>query len=290
MEEKIAIFGAGGFIGRELARFFRNSGRTVVAADRKNPESPFYWNAERGIFSPKISENTSVFINLSGENIYGRWTNRKKSAILSSRVSSTKFIAKKILSLKRPPKVFITASATGYYGPNPDSECDENSPNGKGFLASVCARNEEAAKIAKNTRVITLRQGVVIGKSGGIVKALSPFFKWFLGAKISGGNNYMPWISIFDLLKAYEFLIENDFICGAVNAASPKYAVNAEFSRALAKSLNRPLMFSVPKPVIRLVFGEMADELILSNQKVKPKKLLDANFKFRHAKIGDALK
>lgn len=290
MEEKIAIFGAGGFIGKELAQFFKNSGRTVALADRKNPGSPFYWNAKSGILSPKILDGANAVINLSGENIYGRWTNGKKSAILSSRVSSTEFIAKEILSLKNPPKVFITASATGYYGANPDYECDENSPNGKGFLAFVCAQNEQAAKIAKNTRVIALRQGVVIGKTGGMVKTLTPFFKWFLGAKISYGNNYMPWISIFDLLKTYEFLIENDFVCGAVNAVSPERIRNAEFSKSLAKSLNRPMMFSIPKWIIRLVFGEMADELILSDQKILPKKLLGANFKFHHLKIDDALK
>ena len=123
-----------------------------------------------------------------------------------------------------------------------------------------------------------------------MVKTLTPFFKWFLGAKISDGNNYMPWISIFDLLKTYEFLIENDFVCGAVNAVSPERIRNAEFSKSLAKSLNRPMMFSIPKWIIRLVFGEMADELILSDQKILPKKLLGANFKFHHLKIDDALK
>lgn len=289
MEEKIAIFGGSGFIGKELARFLKNSGHDVLLADRKNPESPLYWNAKSGILSKKILENTTVVINLSGENIYGRWTSSKKNAILSSRVSSTEFIAKEIQSLKRPPKVFITASATGYYGANPNFECDENSPNGNGFLAFVCAQNEQAAKIASNTRIITLRQGVVIGKNGGMVKTLTPFFKCFLGAKISDGNNYMPWISILDLLRTYEFLIKNEFIFGAVNAVSPLYAKNAEFSEALAKSLDSPLMFSVPKWIIRLFFGEMANELILSNQKIFPKKLLDANFKFHQPKIEDTL-
>ena len=277
MEEKIVIFGGSGFIGSALARHFSSQNCKVVIPTRSDSQSPYFWDLSKGILSEKILDGAMAVINLAGESIYGFWSKAKKSRILSSRVSAAKLIAQKICKMKRPPNVFINASAVGYYGAAPKSVCCEQSKKGAGLLANVCAQSERAAQRAARSgiRVVQLRQGVVIGGGGGIVKMLSPFFKMFLGAKISCGENYMPWISIADLVRLYDFAVSEESLKGRVNAVSPFIATNADFAQALAKKLHRPRLFSIPKFLTRLIFGQMADEAILSSQIVLPQKLAE---------------
>ncbi|MBR4597665.1 MAG: TIGR01777 family oxidoreductase [Opitutales bacterium] len=291
MEEKIVIFGGGGFIGSALARHFSSQNCKVVIPTRSDPRSPYFWDLSKRILSDQILDGAMAVIKLAGESIFGFWNKSKKSKILSSRVSAAKLIAQKIRRMKNPPNVFINASAVGYYGVSPKSVCCEQSKKGAGFLADVCAQSERAAQGAsrRGTRVVQLRQGMVIGGAGGIVKMLSPLFKMFLGAKISCGENYMPWISIADLVRLYDFAISNESLKGRVNAVSPFIATNADFAQGLAKKLHRPRLFRIPKFLMRLIFGQMADEAILSSQIVLPQKLADLRFDFQDGTISEAL-
>ncbi|MBR6389286.1 MAG: TIGR01777 family oxidoreductase [Opitutales bacterium] len=290
MEEKIVIFGGSGFVGSALEKYFARRNCKVVVPTRSDKSSPYYWDGE-SVLSGEILDGALAAINLAGENIFCRWTQKKKLAILSSRVRATKLIAQSICRMENPPRVFINASAVGYYGANPNLVCCEMSKRGGGFLAGVCAKNERAARLARRkTRVVNLRHGAVVGKDGGMAKKLSPLFKMFLGAKISCGKNYVPWISIRDLARLYDFIIQNEKLKSAVNAVSPFIATNADIAEALAKSLHRPRFLRIPKFLIRLAFGQMADELILSSQIVLPQKLADCRFDFRDKTILDALK
>jgi len=192
--------------------------------------------------------------------------------------------------LKSPPSVFISASAVGFYGNRGEELLNEKSASGAGFLPKVCREWESASEALQSvgTRVVHARFGLVIG-NGGLVKKSLPLFKLGLGGPIGSGEQWQSWIALVDLVRALDFCIEQPSIEGAVNLVSPNAVRQKEFAAILAKSVHRPAFLRVPAFILRAVFGEMAEEVLLSSQHVLPKKLQNGHFSFLMPKLEDAI-
>ena len=291
---KILIAGSSGFIGQYLVHYFRSQGNQVVRLLRwmhdSHERDVIFWNESGQGLNAADLEGYDVVINLAGENIAGRWTKAKKQAILNTRVNSTKALVQVLTTLKFPPKVYLNASAIGFYGNRGSQVVDESSSLGSGFLASVCSQWEEAAKKAEPvTRVVLLRFGVVLSKNGGALKQMLPAFKWGLGGIIGSGEQFMSWIGIEDVAAICQFVIQTPSISGPVNVVAPNPVTNDTFTKTLGKVLRRPTFLPLPAFLARFILGEMADEMLLSSTRVSPKKLLDAGYVFITPEIEAAL-
>ena len=241
------------------------------------------WNPERGIVNEADLEGFDAMINLAGENISdGRWTEKKKKAIIESRLKATRTLASAVLRMKQPPKVFINASAVGYYGSRGDTMLTEESPNGTGFLAHVCEEWEAAAKPieSKNVRVVYTRFGIILSPKGGALGKMLIPFKLGLGGVIGSGQQYMSWIALDEVLGIIYHILKTESLTGPVNVVSPHPVTNFTFTKTLGKVLSRPTILTVPAALVRLVFGEMADEMLLSSQRVSCSKLTQAGYQF----------
>jgi uncharacterized protein (TIGR01777 family) len=247
------------------------------------------WANERGADGPL--EGLEAAVHLSGVNLAERrWTAEYKKAIESSRVDSTKMLAKMLVGLKRPPKVLLVASATGFYGDRGDEILDEGSWAGKGYLPEICEKWEAASEVAEKAgiRVVHLRFGVVLGREGALKKML-PVFKLGLGGRLGSGRQWMSWIGLGDAVRAIVFAMRTEGLSGAVNVVAPNPVTNAEFTRALGRALHRPAVMPVPALALRLMFGEMADEALLGSTRAVPRKLVGAGFGFEEAGVDGAL-
>lgn len=254
------------------------------------------WNAANHppIAHPELLEGLTAAIHLSGANVAARrWTPEYKRVIVSSRVDSTRALARSLAALRHPPATLLVASATGIYGNRGEELLDESSAPGSGFLADLCRQWEEAAQPAVDAgiRVVHLRFGVVLAprSAPGVLARLAPIFRLGLGGRLGSGAQWMSWISLPDLISAVFYLLENRSISGAVNLTAPNPATNAQFTAALARELHRPAVLPVPPGVLRLAAGEMADEALLSSARVYPSKLSAAGFQFAHPTIDLAL-
>ncbi len=293
---KILITGSSGLIGSQLIPFLEKKGNEVyrLIRDRnKLGDSKLFWDPENKVLDIESLENFQVIINLAGENISSRrWSSKQKEKILQSRINSTSLLAEKLNEIENPPQLLISASAIGYYGDRGDEILTEKSEIGSGFLAEVVKNWEKSASIAQDRpiRKVYLRTGVVLSSHGGaLAKILLPF-KLGLGAVIGSGKQYMPWVSIEDVIQAIGFVIANEKISGPVNLAAPNPVTNYQFSKSLGKILSRPVLFKIPAFVLRGVLGEMADALLLSSSRVIPQKLIDNGYSFIHPNIDDAFK
>lgn len=280
---RILISGASGFLGRNLTQTLMSAGNAVIPLQRGEK-----WNPEKNILDQKLIENYDVIINLSGENVAGRWTQKKKQAILESRIQSTKLIADAINHASKPPSLFINASAIGYYGDRKNEILTEESAPGDNFLADVCIKWEAEAQKAQ-TRVVTPRFGVVLGPEGALKNMLTPF-KLGLGGNIGSGDQYWSWIQIVDLVQIILHIIDHRDIKGPVNAVAPEAVTNKDFTRTLGGVLGRPTFFNMPEFAAKLVFGQMGEELLLSSERVKPAVLEKTGFKWNYPKLADALR
>lgn len=287
---KYLITGGSGFIGSKLVEQLTHAENKIVILSRKknlksNELVKYIQDLEQENF------DYDIVINLQGEPISQRWSEKKKEEILASRIDITKKIVDKINNSKTPPKLFISGSAIGYYGTSDEIIFKENTkPTAQNLFSQIlCANWEETAKQA-NTRVVLLRTSVVIGKNSGIMKKMLLPFKLGLGGKIGNGKQYLSWIHIDDMIEAILFLIRNQEIKGAVNLSSPNFVTNLEFSKSLAHALNRPCLFTIPALTMKLVYGEMAEELLLNGQKTYPQILLESGFKFKYENLDDAIK
>jgi uncharacterized protein (TIGR01777 family) len=291
---RILIAGSSGFIGSALISFFKEKGYDIhclVRHRHKVDQTHHFWNPRKGILDVDLIDTFQIVINLAGENIsLRRWSDTQKSKILESRLKSTKLLVDRIKAVKDRPSLYMSASAVGYYGSRGNEVLTESSSKGKGFLADLVWEWEKCASILKDfgVRVVSLRLGIVLGDNGGILaKILLPFRMGF-GAVIGDGKQYMPWISIDDVNSIIEFIIQNEKISGAVNIVAPQAITNDKFSRALGKSLSRPVMFRVPRFILKMFLGEMAEEMLLSSCKAEPKVLADQGYKFIHENIDQA--
>ena len=286
---RVLVTGSSGFIGKKLCAFLQAHGMKVCRLLRKSNapqlKEEIYWDIEKQEIDRDKLEGLEAIIHLAGENIgEGRWTAQKKEKIFNSRVEGTKLLAHAVAQLKKPPRVFISASAVGYYGDRGDLYCSESTPQGAGFLASVCAEWEKALfpLIEKRIRTAIMRNGIVLSPEGGVLKKLLLPFSLGLGGRLGTGKQYMSWIALKDLLEAVLFILQKEEIRGPLNMVSPHPVTNAEFTHLLAQALKRPALLPVPEFLLRAVLGrERADELLLSSIRALPNRLAAEGFQFR---------
>ena len=297
---KIVVTGATGFIGRALCSELAG-GHEVVGLTRR-PEKVCFdrdasidvvrWNAEQMDGWETSLEGADAVVNLAGTNpAAGRWTESFKASILSSRIRSSRILLEAIRETAARPKSFVISSAIGFYGSRGDEQLDEGSGGGEGFLVDVCRENESAAKEveALGMRAIVLRTGVVLDLSGGALPKMAMPFRFCLGGRWGGGEQWMSWISLADEVSAVRFLIENDGLKGVFILTSPEPVRNRSFCQTLAGVLKRPCWLPMPAILLRMMFGQMADEMFLASQRVCPSRLLAAGYEFKHAGLRDAL-
>lgn len=292
---KIAVTGATGLIGSALSERLHQQGHEILAITRqKNLPSPFttvYWNPERQELDASVLEGIDGVVHLAGETIAERWSAKKKELIRSSRVEGTKLLVKGLKSLSKRPPVLVNSSAIGFYGSRGDEELDEQSAPGTGFLAEVCQAWEAESVRAEELgmRVVTLRTGIVLSiKGGALAKMLFPF-KLGLGGPIGSGTQWMSWVHIDDVVGGFHFALHQPEFSGVANLTAPQPARNAEFTKALGQALSRPAFLPAPGFALKLVFGEMAQDLLLEGQKVLPRRLEQAGYKFQYPGLDEAI-
>lgn len=290
----VAIAGSSGFIGRAVSRALSDAGHRVRPLLRPaNPPHPdgIRWDPAGGWVDADAFDGLDAVVNVAGESIgTARWTPKRKAALRDSRVSATRTLAAAIAAAKRPPRVFVSASASGVYGDRGDDVLDESSPYGDGFLAGVC-RDWEAAAAGADVRTVLLRSGLVLHPSGGLLKRMLLPFRLGLGARLGDGRQWMPWITLDDEASAIRHLLERDDASGPFNLCTPNPVRNAEFTRALARALRRPAFVAIPRPALRLLFGEDAtrDALCVS-ARMTPTALEASGFAFESPVLADALR
>lgn len=291
---KVLVSGAGGLIGAALVRSLHTQGNEVRALKRgATGGDTIGWDPEAGRLDPGALEGLDAVVHLAGENIAGgRWTAARKQRILASRVQGTQLLSQTLARLARPPQVLICASAVGYYGDRGAEQLTEDSSPGDGFLAEVCRAWEHAADPARTAgiRTVHLRFGMVLSAEGGALSRMLLPFRLGLGGRLGSGEQYLSWISLDDAVRALAHLLAHQDLSGPFNAASPHPCTNAEFTRALGQVLRRPTIFPVPAWVLRLVLGEMADELLLASTRAVPARLLASGFSFAHPELVETLR
>jgi uncharacterized protein (TIGR01777 family) len=290
---RIAIAGASGLVGSALIPEFESGGHEIVRLVRNTPKAgEIEWHPNQDEIDPATLAGFDAIINLAGEPIAeGRWTEEKKKKIRDSRVNGTHLLSEAMAKLARKPRVFLCASATGIYGDRGDETLDEQSESGGGFLAGVCREWEKATEPAVNAgvRVVNLRFGPILARAGGMLEKMLTPFKMGLGGKIGSGKQYISWVGIDDVVTAMKLALTDESIRGPLNIVSPKPVTNEQFTRALGEALSRPTVMSMPAFAARLAFGEMADEMLLVSQKVVPKRLTSARFRFAYPTLQSAL-
>lgn len=290
---KIAIAGASGLIGSALTPELESDGHEVVRLVRGTPRATeIEWHPNQDAIDPGTLESFDAVVNLAGENVAeGRWTEDKKKKIHDSRVHGTHLLGEAIARVTGKPRVFVCASATGIYGDRGDDVLDEQSESGGGFLAGVCREWEKATEPASKAgvRVVNLRFGPILARQGGMLEKMLTPFKMGLGGKVGSGKQYISWVALEDAVAAMKLALNDESIRGPLNVVSPKPVTNEQFTRALGEILSRPTLMAMPAFAARLAFGEMADEMLLVSQRIVPRKLQGAGFKFRFSDLDTAL-
>ena len=298
---KILITGGTGFVGQRLLKELYSQGHTAVVLTR-NPDKARLHEATGAVFHrwdgisedvpPEVFEGIDAVINLMGENIANkRWSDDQKRKLQKSRIDATqKLVAGLERHLREPLKVFISASASGYYPVNTGETLDESSSAGSGFLSDLCQQWEDATNgLTKTQRKIISRTGVILGPESGALNKLLPIFKLGGGGPIGDGSMIMSWIHVEDMVKAICEWLTQDKYNGVYNMVAPNPVPNKVFTKALAKAVRRPAFFPVPPFMLKLIMGEMST-IVLDSQKLVPKKLEEDGFKFDHPEIEEALK
>ena len=292
--KRTLISGSTGLIGRSLVRRLEADGHEVVRLVRPETRggvSGVTWDPARGVLEPSELEGFDAVVHLAGENIADRrWSDEQKRRIRDSRVVGTTLLSTTLATLNSPPSVFACASAGGYYGDRGDEALDDSAGPGTDFIAGATKEWEEACLPAAEAgiRVVNLRISVVLTASGGMLKRVLPIFKLGLGGKLGSGAQYFSWITREDLMESIVWTLENSELSGGVNVTSPSPVTNAVFTRALGKSVGRPAILAVPKFALRIAQGDLSD-VVVSSLRMKPKKLVESGFEFRHSEIDKAL-
>lgn len=291
---KIIITGSHGLVGSALIPVLKKDGHQVTRLVRSGggPDT-ILWDPLMGRLPAKQLAGFDAVIHLAGESIAsGRWTEKKKAALFQSRVRGTELLSETMSRLARPPKVFLSASAVGFYGDRGNETLTENSTPGDLFLSNLCIAWEKATDVAatKGVRVAYLRFGVILSGSGGaLAKMLLPF-KLGLGGKIGSGSQVMSWVALDDVVGAIRHALTHETLQWPVNVTAPEPATNQEFTKTLGRVLRRPTLFPMPASAARLAFGSMADELLLSSARVEPTKLIRSGYVFQYPKLEGALR
>lgn len=293
---KVLIAGASGFLGhalREELIAHRHLVSTLVRRPARSV-SEIEWHPEHVDLDPDALRGFGAVICLSGAGISDkRWTPEYRQTLIDSRVQPTTVLAKALAALPstQRPHTFLSSSAIGYYGERGDQALPDSAAPGSGFLADLVVRWEAAAEpaAAAGIRVATLRTGLVLAASGGLLARMVPLFKLGLGGKLGSGQQYQAWISLADEVSAIRYLLEHDEVSGPVNLTGPDPVRNSKFTAALGQVLHRPTLVPAPAFGLRLVLGDFADEGVLVSQRAIPEKLLTAGFEFQHPDLRSAL-
>lgn len=293
----ITVAGSSGLIGTELLAFLTQTGHRVRRLVRGNTPTlnvDVHWNPAEQRLEVEDLADTDAIVCLCGENISrGKWTEERKRSLRESRIQPVALLSRTIAAMDSPPATLICASAVGFYGADCGGEIlTEESPAGEDFLAKLCADWEAAAGPAreKGVRVVHLRFGLVLARQGGALRKMLTPFRLGLGGCLGDGTQYMSWLGLDEAVSIIDFALQTDELEGPANAMSPHPVRNREFTRILAKILKRPALFPVPKSVLRFMFGEMADSLLLSSQRAVPRQLEAAGYTFRHPDLESALR
>lgn len=292
---KILISGSHGLVGTALIKSLEPEGHEIFRLVRHYPASPseIEWSPDRYSIALSLIEGFDAVVHLAGESIAeGRWTEEKKKRIRESRVKGTKLLSDALANLTDPPQTLVSASAIGYYGDRGEELLTEASAPGDDFLSQVCTEWEEATAHATSMgiRVVNARFGIILDKNGGALKKMLPPFRMGLGGRIGSGKQWMSWIALDDVVGALKFALTNDSLRGAANFVAPNPVRNAEFTKTLGKALSRPTIFPIPAFGVRLAFGEMADALLLSSQRVEPQTLQGSEYQFLYPQLEPALR
>jgi hypothetical protein len=292
---RILVTGASGLVGAALVPALATAGHRVRRLVRGRPggTDEFRWEPGSGWLDPAALAGCEAVVHLAGESIAaGRWTRRRKERIRGSRVAGTRLLAAAIAGAVPPPRVMICASAVGYYGDRGDELLVEASAPGEGFLAEL-VRDWEAASeppARAGIRVVHLRLGMVLSRQGGALPRLLLPFGLGLGGPFGSGRQWTSWIALGDLVAAIAHVLVTTGLEGPVNAVAPGSVTNREFARTLARVLGRPARLTMPGWALRLLLGEMGQELLLASQRVSPERLLASGFEFREAELEGALR
>jgi len=294
----IAITGATGMIGRKLTAFLRPQGHQITVITRRasfsQPQtSVIIWDPALNYIKIEQLEGFDVIIHLTGSNVGEYWSPEHKKNILESRVQSTRLLCESISRVVSKPKLLISASAIGFYGNHPPEKVlDEESPLGEGFLADVCRQWEEQTNILSQTgiRVVRMRLGVVLSKTGGALSKMWLPFQLGIGGVLGNGRQMMSWVALDEIPYVIDHLIKTDKISGAVNVISPQAVSNAQFTKILGQVMRRPAVLPVPAFAIRLLFGEMGQKLLLEGAHVLPRRLQESGYQFHFADLKEVLK
>ncbi|MDG1490366.1 MAG: TIGR01777 family oxidoreductase, partial [Planctomycetota bacterium] len=293
-KKTIAITGASGLVGSTLAAFLRTGGHRVLELVRRAPAAAHEvrWDPAAGEVDTEPLEGVDAIVHLAGESIFGlRWTEEKKRRVAQSRVVGTRTLVDAIGRMTRPPGVLVAASAIGWYGDRGEEELPESAPRGQGFLADTCADWEgEVDRLRPEVRAVKMRLGVVLDAGGGALSTMLPAFMLGLGGRLGSGRQWFPWIALDDVIGAMYLAMHRPSLQGPVNLVAPGLVRNSEFTRAMGRTLHRPVILPVPRPALRLALGaEQADEMLLSSVRVVPGALQREGFAFRYPEIDAAL-
>ncbi len=291
---KILIAGSSGLIGTALVERLKQERHEVSRLVRRSPVSSdeIQWDPDAGAIDEARMEETKAVIHLGGASIAGRrWNDAYKQEIRDSRVNSTRLLSETLARMPQKPEAFLCASALGYYGERGNELLTENSPKGSGFLPDITAEWEAATAPASEAgiRVCNMRIGVVLSKSGELPRGLLLPFKLGLGGKLGNGRQYMSWIHIDDVVDAFTHALNTPSMHGPLNVSAPNPVTNAEFTRALARVMSRPALFTVPTFALRIAMGELA-EVALASSRMQPERLQESGFKFRWENVESALR
>ena len=289
---KVLVTGATGLIGTEVIRQLKARGDDVVTMVRRTPqnENEREWQPDRGYIQPETMVGIDAVVNLAGATT-GKlpWTKKYKEELVWSRVRATELLIQAMDEVKKKPRVFVSGSASGFYGDTLDDNKVETDSRGTGFLADLASAWEQAALAApKQVRVVLVRTTMVLSRSKGALGRLMPLLKLGVAGKLGKGTQWWAWISLVDEARAILHLIDTESATGAFNLTAPEPATCSQLISALGKALRRPTVIPVPAFALRLAFGEGADELLLCSQKLSAEKLLASGFKFEHPTLTQA--
>lgn len=294
---RITVTGATGLIGRRLVAALRDRGDDVLVLSRdagraravlgSGVDAVAWPEPEAGPPPPEALADREAVVHLAGEEVAQRWTPAVKRRLLSSRELGTRNLVAGMRAADPRPGVLVSASGVGYYGFRGDERLPESVPPGDDLLARVCTAWEREAS-AYDGRVVTVRTGVVLDRSGGALAKMLPFFRAGIGGPVAGGRQYIPWVHVDDLVGIYLRAVDDPRWQGPVNAAAPEPATNRDFSRALGRALHRPAVLPVPKLALRVLYGEMAD-IVAEGQRAVPARATELGYEFRHPDLQRAL-
>ncbi len=281
------VTGAGGLVGRALGESM-----TTTALSRRPPEGGgLWWDPEANRVHDDGRPLRAV-VHLAGEPIAaGRWTRARRSAIETSRIAGTRTLVEWLATRKQRPDVLVSASAVGFYGDRGDEELREDSDRGDGFLADLCVSWEREARRSEDlgVRVVVVRLGVVLSRGAGVLVQLEPIFKLGAGGPVGSGRHWFPWVHRDDVVGALEWALATPRARGVYNLVAPGAVRQVDFARALGRALRRPAFVPTPAFALRLLFGELADELLLASQRARPARLQSDGYAFRWPDLDTAL-